>query len=565
MGFRTFYETIKFIPVRILNSTHHQGHYLIYQQEIIYGGSGMQRDFQINQIRQNPHKQWDILVIGGGATGLGIAVDAASRGYETVLLEQSDFAKGTSSRSTKLVHGGVRYLAQGDISLVLEALHERGLLRRNAPHLVKNQAFIIPNYDWWEGPFYNIGMKVYDMMAGKLGLGPSENISREAALKAIPNLDENHLNGGVIYYDGQFDDSRLAINLAQTARENEAVVLNYMQVTGLLKDKSNLVYGAEVVDKESGENLTIRSRVVINATGVFVDDILLMDDPGANALVRPSQGIHFVLDKSFLQGDSAIMIPKTSDGRVLFAVPWHGKVVVGTTDTPLEPEDISLEPRALEEEIDFVLKTAAQYLKKDPQKKDVLSVFAGLRPLAAQQNSQPQSTKEISRSHKLMVSLSGLITITGGKWTTYRKMAEDTVNKAWMVGGLPERKCVTENMPIHGYVKNVNFDSPGYFYGSDRTTINDMIQADPDLGQRLHPDYEYTRAQVVWAVRNEMARTVEDFLSRRIRILLLDARASMAMAPEVAEIMARELKRDQGWIASQMAEYQALAQGYLLI
>ena len=524
----------------------------------------MQRDFLLNQLRQDPDKQWDVLVIGGGATGLGIAVDSASRGYKTVLLEQSDFAKGTSSRSTKLVHGGVRYLAQGDVSLVLEALHERGLLRQNAPHLVKNQAFIIPNYDWWEGPFYNIGMKVYDMMAGRLGIGPSEKISREETLKAIPNLDENHLNGGVIYYDGQFDDSRLAINLAQTAVENEAVVLNYMQVKGLLKDKSKLVSGVEVVDIESGQNYTVRSHVVINATGVFVDNILSMDDSMSAALVRPSQGIHFVLDKSFLQGDSAIMIPKTSDGRVLFAVPWHGKVVVGTTDTSLEIKDISLEPRALEEEIDFILTTAAQYLKKDPKKKDVLSVFAGLRPLAAQQDSKDQSTKEISRSHRLMVSLSGLITITGGKWTTYRKMAEDTVNKAWMVGGLPNRKCVTENMPIHGYVKNTHFDSPGYFYGSDRTSINDLIQTEPDLGHLLHPDYEYTRAQVVWAVRNEMARTVEDFLSRRIRMLLLDARASMTMAPEVADIMARELKRDHAWIQSQVRDYQMLAKGYIL-
>ncbi len=524
----------------------------------------MQREFLLNQLRQNSDKQWDVVVIGGGATGLGIAVDSASRGYKTVLLEQSDFAKGTSSRSTKLVHGGVRYLAQGDVSLVLEALHERGLLRKNAPHLVKNQAFIIPNYDWWEGPFYNIGMKVYDMMAGRLGLGPSEKISREETLRAIPNLDESHLNGGVIYYDGQFDDSRLAINLAQTAVENEAVVLNYMQVTGLLKDKSKLTCGVEVVDSESGHRYKIYSRVVINATGVFVDNILSMDDANATTLVRPSQGIHFVLDKSFLQGDSAIMIPKTSDGRVLFAVPWHDKVVVGTTDTPLEPEYISLEPRALEEEIEFILKTAAKYLKKNPTKKDVLSVFAGLRPLAADQGSQNESTKEISRSHRLMVSLSGLITITGGKWTTYRKMAQDTVDKAWMVGGLPKRKCVTENMPIHGYVKNTRFDSPGYFYGSDRTYINDMIQADPSLGDRLHPDYEYTRVQVIWAARNEMARTVEDFLSRRIRMLLIDARTSMAMAPEVAEIMARELKYDHAWVQSQITDYRTLAKGYIL-
>lgn len=524
----------------------------------------MQRDFQLTKLKQNPDKEWDIVVIGGGATGLGIAVDAASRGYETVLLEQSDFAKGTSSRSTKLVHGGVRYLAQGDVSLVLEALHERGLLRKNAPHLVKNQAFIIPNYDWWEGPFYNIGMKVYDMMAGRLGLGPSEKISKEETLDAIPNLDENHLNGGVIYYDGQFDDSRLAINMAQTAIENGAIVLNYMKVTDLLKDRNKLICGVETTDIESGENYTIRSHVVINATGVFVDSILSMDDSESSALVRPSQGIHFVLDKSFLQGDSAIMIPKTSDGRVLFAVPWHGKVVVGTTDTPLEVEDISLEPRAREEEIDFILTTAAQYLKKDPKKEDVLSVFAGLRPLAAQQGSEPQATKEISRTHRLMVSLSGLITITGGKWTTYRKMAEDTVNKAWMVGGLPKRKCVTETMPIHGYVKNVRFDSPDYFYGSDRIFINEMIQAEPDFGQLLHPDYEYTRAQVLWAVRNEMARTVEDFLSRRIRILLLDARSSIEMAPKVADIMAHELKRGQKWKQAQVADYQELANGYIL-
>ncbi|MFH1154096.1 MAG: glycerol-3-phosphate dehydrogenase/oxidase [Pseudomonadota bacterium] len=524
----------------------------------------MLRDHQVRQLEKDPCKVWDIAVIGGGATGLGVAVDAASRGYDTLLLEQSDFAKGTSSRSTKLVHGGVRYLAQGDISLVLEALHERGLLRQNAPHLVKNQAFIIPSYDWWEGPFYNIGMKVYDMMAGRLGLGPSEKISREAVLKAIPNLDENHLNGGVIYYDGQFDDARLAVNLAQTAVENGAVVLNYMTVIRILKDSQNLVCGLEAVDKESGKVHTIRSRVVVNATGVFADAILHMDDPGAKPILRPSQGIHVVLDASFLQGDSAIMIPKTSDGRVLFAVPWHGKVVVGTTDTPLQPGEASLEPRALDQEIEFIFSTASQYLKKDPGPEDVLSVFAGLRPLAAQEENQDQSTKEISRSHKVLVSLSGLITITGGKWTTYRKMAEDTVNRVWMVGGLAEKPCVTRDMPIHGYVKNTHFDTPGYFYGADRESINALIHDNPELGEKLHPGYEYTRAQVVWAVRHEMARTVEDFLARRIRMLLLDARVSMAMAPEVASIMARELGQNAAWEQSQISGYRDLAAGYIL-
>lgn len=521
----------------------------------------MKREHQLNELKKYPDKIWDITVIGGGATGLGVAVDAASRDYSTVLLEQSDFAKGTSSRSTKLVHGGVRYLAQGDISLVLEALHERGLLRQNAPHLVKNQAFIIPSYDWWEGPFYNIGMKVYDMMAGKLGLGPSEKISKEKTLKAIPNLSEKQLNGGVIYYDGQFDDSRLAINLAQTAVENGGIILNYMKVSGLIKDEQKLICGVKARDEETGENHIINSRVVINATGVFVDDILHMNDPAAKKIVRPSQGVHIVLDKSFLQSEFAIMIPKTADGRVLFAVPWHGKVVVGTTDTPVD--EATLEPRALEEEIEFILSTASKYLKKDPQRKDVLSVFAGLRPLAAQQGNE-KTTKEISRNHKLIVSLSGLVTITGGKWTTYRKMAEDTVNKASLVGGLPEKDCVTKNMPIHGYVKNIHFDTPGYFYGADRAHIMDIIFKDSAFGERLHPDYEFTKADVLWAVRDEMARTVEDFLARRVRALFLDARASMKMAPEVAFLMAKELGYDQTWVKSQIDQYVELAKGYIL-
>jgi glycerol-3-phosphate dehydrogenase len=482
-----------------------------------------------------------------------------------VLLEQADFSSGTSSRSTKLVHGGVRYLAQGDVSLVLEALHERGLLRNNAPHLVKHQKFIIPSYDWWAGPFYTVGMKVYDMMAGRLGLGPSEKLSRKDTLDAIPNLDEHQLNGGVVYYDGQFDDSRLAVNLAQTAVENNAVVLNYMKVTGLCKDQNGLVCGVDAVDMESGDSCRIRSRTVINATGVFVDGVLAMDDPKADPLVRPSQGIHIVLDKSFLQGDAAIMIPKTSDGRVLFAVPWHGKVVVGTTDTPLSPEEIKLEPRALAEEVEFVLKTAAQYLKKDPTKEDVLSVFAGLRPLAAQKDNDGASTKEISRGHRIMVSLSGLITIVGGKWTTYRKMAQDVVNKAWMVGGMPERKCVTQSMPVHGYVKNTDFKSPCYFYGTDLGLIRAMIRKAPELGERLHPDYAFTKAHVVWAVRHEMARTVEDVLARRIRMLLLDARASMDMAPAVAQIMADELNLGNQWAEDQTAAYRALAREYLLV
>lgn len=523
----------------------------------------MKRERMLLAIRDQGDTPWDIIVIGGGATGLGTALDAASRGYRTLLLEQSDFSKGTSSRSTKLVHGGVRYLAQGDISLVLEALHERGLMRHNAPHLVKNQSFIIPNYDWWDGPFYTVGMKVYDMMAGKLGLGPSQSISADEVVRAIPNLKTDGLQGGVIYYDGQFDDSRLAINIAQTCAEHGGVVLNYMRVTGLIKNSDGIVSGVEAVDQENGDAYSLQARSVVNATGVFVDEIIHMDDPDTPPLVRPSQGVHIVLDKEFLKGDSAIMIPKTSDGRVLFAVPWHERVVVGTTDTPLDK--CSLEPRALDEEIDFILSTAKKYLTREPLRKDVLSIFAGLRPLAApKEGSDISSTKEISRSHHLRVSLSGLVTITGGKWTTYRKMAQDTVDKAAMIGGLKGRKCRTEDMPIHGWLSNVNYKDPMYYYGSDADYMRDIVSDHPELGNKLHKRLPYTPIEVIWSARYEMARTVEDILARRQRALFLDARAAIEMAPEVSGILARELKRDENWQRDQVEQFTKLARGYYL-
>jgi glycerol-3-phosphate dehydrogenase len=520
----------------------------------------MNRDAMIKTIREQGDYPWEVLVIGGGATGLGAAVEAASRGYKTILLEQHDFAKGTSSRSTKLVHGGVRYLQQGDVGLVLEALRERGLLRQNAPHLVHNLAFVIPNYEWWNGPFYTIGMKIYDTMAGKLGLGPSVHISKEETMKAIPNLKEEGLRGGVIYHDGQFDDARLAVNLAETAVSQGAVVINYMKVAGLLKNKDDLIEGIEAQDMETGDKHKIFAKTVINATGVFADSILQMDDPAAPRTIIPSQGIHLVLDKEFLQGDSAIMIPKTADGRVLFAVPWHQKVVVGTTDTLVDKE--SLEPRALEEEIAFILDTAAQYLTKIPKRTDVKSIFAGLRPLAAPVKGK--DTKEISRSHKVMVSLSGMITTIGGKWTTYRKMGEDTIDKAILIGDLPERDSVTKNLSIHGAVNDSGNTDPLDVYGSDKKFIRALTERQPELAEKLNPSLGYIKAEVVWAVRSEMARTVEDVLARRTRALFLDARASIQMAPETARLMALELKKDKKWEENQVKEFTALAKGYML-
>ena len=521
----------------------------------------MKRSQTIDYLEINPNKEWDVIIIGGGATGLGAGVDAASRGYKTLVLEQHDFAKGTSSRSTKLVHGGVRYLAQGDINLVLEALQERGLMMQNIPHLVKNQKFLIPNYDWWDGPFYTVGLKVYDMMAGKLGLGPSVHIDKETTMQNIPNLQEDDLRGGVIYHDGQFDDSRLAINLAQTITDNQGYVLNYAKVTGLLKDDGGMVAGVTLVDQETGKKYEISGKSIVNATGVFVDNVNKMDCPDSKPLVVPSQGVHIVLDKSFLRSDYAIMIPKTSDGRVLFAVPWHGKVVVGTTDT--EVKETSLEPRALDEEVEFILANAAQYLARPPSRSDIKSVFAGLRPLAAPQD-ESEETKEISRSHKLIVSGSGLITIIGGKWTTYRQMGEDIINKAMLIGGLDEHDCVTKNMPIHGYVKNVDRTNHLYVFGSDIPKINNLISANPEYNELLDSRLPYKKVEVIWGVREEMARTVEDILARRTRALLLDAEASIAMAPTVARLMAEELNYDDNWVNNQIEEYSRLASEYLL-
>lgn len=518
----------------------------------------MDRKSVLKRIREKENV-WDIVVIGGGATGLGCAVDAASRGYKTLLLEQIDFSKGTSSRSTKLVHGGVRYLQQGDVSLVFEALKERGLMFKNAPHLVTNQSFIIPTYDWWGGPFYTVGLKVYDLMAGKLGLGPSMHLSREEAIEAIPTVEKEDLKGGVIYQDGQFDDSRMAISLAQTCVDYGGTVLNYCKVTQLIKD-GELISGVVAVDKETDEELKIKSKVVINATGVFADEIIQMDEPGKKDMITPSQGIHLVLNREFLPNKYAIMVPHTSDGRVMFAVPWHNHVVVGTTDTLIESH--SLEPVALESEVDFVLETAGRYLVKQPTRKDVLSVFAGLRPLAKPED-EKKATKEISRGHKILISISGLITIIGGKWTTYRKMAEDTIEKAIMLGGLPERECVTRHLPIHGFRMDIDpYTDPLAFYGLDKEEVLAMGENEKEWAGMLSEKLNIWKSQVAWAVRREMARTVEDVLARRTRALFLDARESIRIAPEVALLMAKELNKNNDWIEKQVTAFESVAKNY---
>jgi len=503
---------------------------------------------------------WDMVIIGGGATGVGIAVDAASRGYNVLLLEQHDFGKGTSSRSTKLVHGGVRYLEQGNISLVMEALKERGLLRQNAPHLVRDLGFVVPNYDWWEAPFYGLGLKVYNLLAGKYGFGPSQILSKEETLERLPTIKTEGLRGGVVYYDGQFDDSRLLINLVATAAEQGATLLNYVQVTGLTCGDDGFLDGVEARDLESGDPFRAGAKVVVNATGAFCDSVRQMAKPDAAPLITPSQGIHLVFDRSFLPGSNAIMVPHTSDGRVLFAIPWHGHTLVGTTDTPVSSPE--LEPVPLESEIEFILTTAAEYLHKAPERSNVLSAFAGIRPLV--RSGDARNTATLSRDHTIHIDSSGLLTIAGGKWTTYRHMAEDCVNQAATLARLPEKPCVTSHLNIHGFHKHADKFGPLAVYGGDAPAVQDLIRSDAALGERLHPALPYCGAEVLWAVRFEMARTVEDFLARRTRALFLNAAAAIAMAPTVAGLMAGELKLDQDWQEGQLRSFNELAKGYQL-
>jgi glycerol-3-phosphate dehydrogenase len=520
----------------------------------------MDRDRSLKRISSRPDP-WDMAIIGGGATGVGIALDAASRGYSACLLEQSDFGKGTSSRSTKLIHGGVRYLQQGNISLVMEALKERGILRNNAPHLVHDLAFVVPNYIWWEAPFYGIGMKVYDMLAGRYGFGKSRLLSKEEVLERLPNLEHDGLRGGVLYYDGQFDDSRLLIDLARTADEQGATLLNYAKVTALTHDDEGFIDGLTFRNLESDRDHTISARCVINATGAFSDAVRRIDDPAAAPMIAPSQGVHVVLDRSFLPGDSAIMVPRTSDGRVMFAIPWHDHALLGTTDTPIR--DVSLEPVAMEQEVEFILETASRYLARDPKRTDILAVFAGIRPLV-KASGDATGTAALSRDHTIHVAKSGLLTIAGGKWTTYRRMAADCVDHASTLAKLDERPCVTKTLNIHGYHRHPDQFGDLWYYGSDAALIRELMDSDPALARRLHAALPIYAAQVIWAARHEMARTVDDVLARRTRALFLNAQAAIDMAPDVARLLAGALGRNDQWQAAQIAEFRAIASEYLV-
>ncbi len=504
----------------------------------------MNREKMLWQLEQTP--QWDIIIIGGGATGLGAAVDAATRGYKTLLVEQYDFSKGTSSRSTKLVHGGVRYLEQGNLTLVREALRERAYLLHNAPHLTSVQPFIVPVFSWWDKMYYGIGLRIYDLLSGKLSLGKTQILSKKQTLTHLPSINPSKLSGGILYFDGQFDDSRLCTDLAVTAFRHGATIVNYCKAVGFIKNKGK-ISGVMLTDTLTGKECNANGKAVINATGVFTDTVMQMEDAAKHAIVSPSQGIHLVVDRSFFPGTYAMMIPKTDDGRVLFAVPWHTKVVLGTTDTPVATAEI--EPRPLEEEIEFILAHINRYGTKKILRSDVKSVFAGLRPLV--KKSGPKATALLSRDHTIVVSSGGLVTVTGGKWTTYRKMAEDAVENAVFITKQEKKACITRNLVLGNPLERIR-------------VMNELISQSPSLQELIHPAYPYTKAEIVYALRYEMAITLEDILARRTRLLFLDAAAAVEIAPVIVSIMAIELSKDENWKSEQLLVFTTLAKQYLL-
>ncbi|MGI9474416.1 MAG: FAD-dependent oxidoreductase [Rubripirellula sp.] len=519
--------------------------------------SGMTRHDALERFQQH-EGPWDLVVIGGGATGVGIALDAATRGMSVVLVEQSDFGKGTSSRSTKLVHGGVRYLRQGNLTLVRDALRERTLLKENAPHLVHDLPFVIPCRSWWQRFFYGVGLKVYDFLAVGNSFGRSHGLSVDQAVEVVPALSKRGLRGGVVYHDGQFDDARLLISMVRTAHDAGGCLLNYMEVTDLLRDSDQHLKGVKVIDRESGIESTIHARAVVNAAGPFCDAIRMLDDPSQEKMIAPSQGVHLVLPRELFPGDTAMIVPKTSDGRVIFIIPWHEHAIVGTTDTPID--EATLEPTPQEHEIQFLLDTAADYMERAPKREELLGCFTGIRPLV--KGDKSARTASLSRDHVIRISDSGLITISGGKWTTVRKMAEDCVDRAVKKFAIQAGPCKTKTMKLHG-ATNLDLGSGSRAtYGSDLAKIEAFEQTSPELAEPLTKSLDITGAQVVWAVREEMARTVEDVLARRTRALFLDCEAAVEIAPAVARLIAQELDRDEAWCESQVNEFLLVAEHY---
>jgi glycerol-3-phosphate dehydrogenase len=518
----------------------------------------MNRDLLLQQLIDG-RQMWDLIVVGGGATGLGIALDAASRGYRVALLEARDFAQQTSSRSSKLIHGGIRYLRHGNLGLVREALVERAYLLRNAPGLVRRLNFFVPAYSLAELAMAWTGLKAYELLAGRHRLGSARLVSARSAAEHFPTLTPHGLCGGVLYEDGHFDDARLAIALLQTAHRQGAVLLNYAPVVQLVKRPSGRVTGVTFLDQETGRSYRVHARVVVNACGPFVDRIRQWDVPGAHPLIQPSQGSHVVLPGDVLASPMAVVIPKTRDGRLLFLIPWYRRLLVGTTEVPLETPAEDPSPRP--EEIEYLLEHLNAHLRRPVRREDILSSFSGIRPLVNPKVSAPKDTARLSREHVIRVSRSGLITVAGGKWTTYRRMAEEAVDVALRVGDLPFRPCRTQRLRLEGAGHEVDA-LLAHPWGMPRAGVEALARAEPQLAAPLDPRLPYQGAQVIWAVRHEMARTVEDVLARRLRALYLDARAAAAAAPGVAQLMAAELQRGADWQHQQVRSFVEVARSH---
>ena len=502
---------------------------------------------------------WDVIIIGGGATGLGAAVEAASRGYKTVLLEQNDFANATSSRSTKLIHGGVRYLQKAQLSLVRESLRERGFLFRNASHIVHPLKFIMPASSLFSRLFYGAGLKLYDQLSGTLSLGASTLMNKKEAWELLPGIQEEKLAGAIAYYDAQFDDARLAICLARTVWELGGVALNYLQVKEIKPGRLKSV----LANCETNREYELRARVIINAAGVFSDMVRKLDAPSSPPLLSLSRGAHLVVDSSVFPGRDALIIPKTQDGRILFAIPWMERVIIGTTDVPVDnPES---DPTPSQAELEFLLLEVSRYFKNKIDSGVVRSCFAGLRPLV--KPLRQQHTAALSREHAILSSPSGLITIIGGKWTTYRKMGEDVINIAAKTAGLPQKKSCTPSLHLHGWTQEPlrTPAEPEHFknYGSQIAGLRNLLRQFPALAAKLHPRLPYLEVEVIWGVREEMARTIQDILARRTRALLLDAQAAVECSSRVAALMAAELGRDANWQKNQCQAFKATAEKYM--
>ena len=508
--------------------------------------------------RATQMRPWDIIVVGGGCTGLATALDASARGYRTLLIERGDFTSGTSSRSTKLIHGGVRYLRSGQTGLVYRGLRERHRLRRNAPHLIDTLPLIVPAYRWWERPWYAAGLKLYDALALGRSLGASRLLNRRACLDHVSTLQGRGLRGGVLFHDGLFDDTRLGWALIRTAANLGCVALNYAEAVGLVESRG-MVRGVRVRDLVGGAEWIAHGAVVVNATGPFADTVLRMDESRPASAVVLARGAHIVVGRAFLPGRTAVLVPSTDDGRVLFAIPWHGHVLIGTTDVRVAAP--SGEPVASDAEVDYLLDHAGRYLNRPIARGDILSAWAGLRALAAV--GTEQNTAALSRDHSVRVSQRGLVTVTGGKWTTCRKVAQDVVTVSAAVGNLSRAHSTTARMRLHGYSTRRHVGDPWKVYGADAPAIREMEVGDESLSRLMQPGLPYRLSQAAWAARSEMAVNVEDVLARRTRALFLNAQAASAAAPAVAGVMARELGHGEDWVAEQVRAFGALATRYL--